>query len=143
MNRKGMLMFIGLALLVLGVSLMTAQDKTAKDPKRDADKQAIDKLVKETIQAFEKRDAAAIAANWTAEGEFIRNDGEAIRGRAEIQKGYAEYFKTLTGKPKLEIQSDGLRFPSADTAVAEVTLRLKNEAGETIASSWREHPAGP
>src|SRR5262249_25665573 len=81
--------------------------------------------------------AAAVAAHWTADGEFIRNDGEVIRGRAEIQKAYADFFKKLTGKPKLEVQSDGLRFPSADTAVTEVTLRLKNEGGDTIGSDWR------
>jgi len=89
------------------------------------------------MQAFEKRDAAAVAAHWTAEGEFIRNDGEPIRGRAEIQTAYADYFKQLAGKPKLEVQKDGLRFPSQDTAVAEVTMRLKDEEGEVIASSWR------
>jgi uncharacterized protein (TIGR02246 family) len=137
MNRKTTLLCAGLAMLVLSVSWMSAQDKAGKAPKREADKQAIDKLAKETVQAFEKRDAAAIAAHWTADGEFVRNDGEVIRGRAEIQKAYADFFKKLTGKPKLEIQSDGIRFPSADTAVAEVTLRLKNEEGETVASSWR------
>ena len=109
----------------------------SKGPDREADKLAIDKLTKDMIQAFDNRDAAAIAANWTAEGEYIRNDGEPIRGRAEIQKGYAEFFKTLKGKPKLEIQTDGLRFPSADTAVSEVTLRLKNEEGEVVASGWQ------
>jgi uncharacterized protein (TIGR02246 family) len=137
MYRKSILLFTGLVLLVLGVGFITAQDKTAKDPKREADKQAIEKLTREMIQAFDNRDAAAIAANWTAEGEFIRNDGEPIRGRAEVQKGYAEFFKTLKGKPKLEIEVDGLRFPSADTAVSEVTLRLKNDEGEEVASSWR------
>ena len=137
MNRQCTLLLTGFAVLALGVGFMTAQDKTAKDPNREADKLAIDKLIKETIQAFNNRDAAAIAAHWTADGEYIRNDGEPIRGRAEIQKGYAEFFKTLKGKPKLEIQSDGLRFPSADTAVSEVTLRLKNDEGEVIASSWR------
>jgi len=137
MYRKGILLVAGLAVVVLGVGFMAAQDKTAKGPDREADKAAIDKLIKENIQAFNNRDAAAIAANWTAEGEYIRNDGEPIRGRAEIEKGYAEYFKTLKGKPKLEIQTDGLRFTSADTAVLEVTLRLKNEEGELIASSWR------
>src|SRR5262245_52884758 len=142
MSRKSILVFAGLALLVLGVGFMTAQDKTAQDktaqdPKREADKQAIEKLSKEFIQAFEKRDAAAIAANWTADGEFIRNDGEPIRGRAEVQKGYADFFKTLKGKSKIEVQFDNLRFPSADTALSEVTLRLKNEEGEEIASSWR------
>jgi uncharacterized protein (TIGR02246 family) len=137
MQRKSIVLVTGLALLVLGVGFMAAQDKTAKDPKREADKQAIDKLSKDMIQAFAKRDAAAIAANYTANGEFIRNDGDVIRGRAAIEKAYAEYFRQLTGKPKLEIQTDELRFPSADSAVAEVTLRLKNDEGETIASSWR------
>jgi uncharacterized protein (TIGR02246 family) len=130
-------MFAGLAALILGVGFMTAQDKPVKDPKRAADKQAIEKLSKDMIEAFAKRDAAAVAANWTADGEFIRNDGDPIRGKADIQKAYAEYFRQLTGKPKLEIQADNLRFPSADTAVAEVTLRLKGEDGDTIASSWR------
>jgi uncharacterized protein (TIGR02246 family) len=137
MHRKRILLVTGLAVLLLGIRLMTAQDKADKGPGREADKAAIEKLVKENIQAFNNRDAAAIAANWTAEGEYVRNDGEMIRGRAEVQKGYAEFFKTLKGKPTLEVQTDGLRFPSADTAVSEVTLRLKNEEGEYIASSWR------
>jgi uncharacterized protein (TIGR02246 family) len=137
MHRKSILLVTGLAVAVLGVGFMTAQDKKDKGPDRGADKQAIDKLIKENIQAFNNLDAAAIAANWTADGEYIRNDGEPIRGREEIRKGYAEFFKTLKGKPKVEAQVDGLRFTSADTAVSEVTLRLKNEEGQPIASSWR------
>jgi uncharacterized protein (TIGR02246 family) len=137
MTRKSTLWFAGLALLVLGVGFMAAQDKPAKETKREADKLAIEKLAKEGVQAFEKRDAAAVAALWTADGEFVRNDGEVIRGRAEIQKAYAEYFKTLPAKVKPELQIDNLRFPSADTAVAEGTVRLKNEEGEVVASSWR------
>jgi hypothetical protein len=43
-------------------------------------KRTIDTLSKDMIQEFDKRDAAAIAPQWTAEGEFIRNYGEAIRG---------------------------------------------------------------
>jgi uncharacterized protein (TIGR02246 family) len=137
MHWKSIVLYTLLALVVLGGGLTTAQDKTAKGPKREPDRLAIDKLTKDMIQAFDKRDAAAIAANWTEEGEFIRNDGEPVRGRAEIQKGYAEFFNTLKGKPKLEIQSDAVRFPSADTALAEFTLRLKKE-GETVASGRQE-----
>jgi uncharacterized protein (TIGR02246 family) len=137
MYRKSIMLFSGLTLLVVSVGLMTAQDKTAQDPKREADKQSIDKITKETIRAFDNRDAAAIAAQWTAEGEFVRNDGVPIRGRAEIQKAYAEYFKALKGKPNLEIQTDSLRFPSRDSAVLEVTVRLKNADNDLLASSWR------
>jgi len=128
---------IALILVFLGIRFMTAQDKTDKAANHEADKQAIDKLVKDNIKAFNDRDAAAIAANWTDNGEYIRNDGTPVRGRAEIQKGYADFFKTLKGKPTLEVQVDDLRFPSAVTAVSEVTLRLKNEAGDLISSSWR------
>jgi uncharacterized protein (TIGR02246 family) len=137
MARNSILLVTGLALLGLGVGFITAQHTTPKGPDRKADKRAIEKLIEQSIQAYNNRDAAAITANWTAEGEYIRNDGEPIRGRAEIEKGYAEFFKTLKGKPKLEIKTDGLRFTSADTAVSEVVLRLKNEAGEVTASSWR------
>jgi uncharacterized protein (TIGR02246 family) len=137
MYRKLTVVVAGLALLVLGLGFMAAQDKTGKDSKREGDKAAIDKLTKEMIQAFDKRDAAAIVAHWTADGEFIRNDAEVIHGREALQKAYADYFKTLKGKLTLEIQSDGLRFPSADTAIEEITMRIKNDEGEFVASSWR------
>jgi uncharacterized protein (TIGR02246 family) len=134
----------GVVAAILCVSFMAAQDKKepaqekkAADPKREADKQAIDKLVQDQIQAFNNKDAKALAANWTEDSEYSRNDDVPFRGRAAIEKGYTDYFKTLKGKPKVEVQVDGLRFPSRDSAYSEVTLRLKNEEGEVIASSWR------
>jgi uncharacterized protein (TIGR02246 family) len=137
MYLKRILMVTGLALVVLSVGFNVAQDEKAKGPDREADKQAIDQLTKQMIEAYNKRDAVLVAANYTADAEHIRNDGEPIRGRAEIEKGYAEFFRTLKGKPTLEIHTDKLRFPSADTAFLEVTLRLKNEDNEAIGSSWR------
>src|SRR5690242_10674037 len=106
MHWKSIVPFALLALAVPGGSFTTAQDKTAQDPKREPDRLAIDQLTKDLIQAFDKWDAAALAAQWTEDGEFIRNGGEPVRGRAAIQKGYIEFFKTLKGKPKLEIQAD-------------------------------------
>ncbi len=137
MYRKGIVLVATFVLVFLGVSFMTAQDKATKGPEREADKLAIDGLIKANVQAFNSRDAAAVAANWTAEGEYIRNNGEPVRGRADIQKGYAEFFKTLKGKPTLEVQTDSLRFTSTDSALTQVTLRLKNEQGELISSIWR------
>lgn len=138
MCRKGIAILItAFALVILGVSFMTAQEKSAKAPDREADKQAIDSIIKVSVEAFSKRDAAAVAANWTADGEYIRNNSDVVRGRDNIQKGYADFFKTLKGKPTLEVQSDSLRFLSADSAISEVTLRLKNEQGDLIGSSWR------
>jgi len=116
----------------------TARADDAKPAARQADEAAVKKLGADFASAFEKSDSAAIASHYTNEGEFIRNDGEIIRGKGEIEKAYAAYFKTLSGKKKLEVQVDSLRFPSTDTAIAEVTLRLKGEDNEVDASSWRE-----
>jgi uncharacterized protein (TIGR02246 family) len=137
MSKKCIVAVAALALVFLGVSYLTVQGQATRGPDREADKQAIDKLIKDQIQAFNNRDAAAIVANWTADAEYIRNDGDPVLGRDAIQKGYADFFKTLKGKPTVEVQADNLRFPSADTAVSEVTLRLKNEQGDLIGSSWR------
>jgi uncharacterized protein (TIGR02246 family) len=141
MSRRSVMVVAGLAVAVLGLGVMTAQDREAKGPgkgpDREADWKAIEKLSRDAVLAFNNRYASAIAANWTDEGEYIRNDGEPIRGRAEVEKGYAAFFKTLTGKSTLEAQTDSLRFTSADTAVVEVTIRLRNEDGEVVASNWR------
>jgi uncharacterized protein (TIGR02246 family) len=128
---------IALSLAVFSITYVRVHGNATRSADRDADKQAIDTLIKQQIQAFNSRDAAAIAANWTTDAEYLRNDGDPIRGRDAIQKGYAEFFKTLTGKSNVEVQTDNMRFPSNDTAYTEVTLRLKNEAGEMIGSSWR------
>jgi uncharacterized protein (TIGR02246 family) len=138
MSKKYILPVTALTLVVFAVAYMRGvEGKANGNADREADKQAIDNVIKEQVQAFNNRDAAAVAANWTTDGEYIRNDGDPVRGRDAIQKGYAEFFKTLKGKPTVEVQVDNLRFPSADTAVSEVTLRLKNEQGDLIGSSWR------
>jgi uncharacterized protein (TIGR02246 family) len=122
-----------LAFVVSG--LASAEEKAAR---READRAAIDQLTKEMVQAFEKRDAAALASHWTEGGEFLRHEGEPVQGRAAIQQGYVAFFKTLQGKPKLELQMEALRFPSASMAVCQAKLRLKNEDGETVASGRQD-----
>jgi uncharacterized protein (TIGR02246 family) len=133
MHRNRIVLYTLLAVLVQSGGFTTAQDKTAQDPKREPDRLAIDKLTRDMIRAFDERDAAAVASHWTEGGEFIHNDGEPLRGQAEVQKGYAEYFRTLKGNPKLEVQPDALRFPTADMAVLETTLRLRNDDGDIVA----------
>jgi uncharacterized protein (TIGR02246 family) len=90
------------------------------------------------LDAFDRRDVAAIAARWTEDGQFTHDNDQPVRGRAAIRKGYEEFFKTLAGKPKLEIESDALDFPSADIAVKDTTLRLRDEDGVVVASG-RQH----
>jgi len=129
---------LSLALVASG-GPAAAQVETDKDTqKREADHRAIDQLTRDLIDAFDQRDVLAIVARWTDNGEFSHNNDEPVRGRADIQKGYEEFFNTLQGNPKLEIESDALHFPSANMAVKDTTLRLKNDDGEVVASG-RQH----
>jgi len=119
-GRPKLLLSLSVVLLITGLA-----PASQSESKRESDRLALKKVTKDMIEAFDKRDAAAIAAHWIDEGEFIHNDDEPIRGQARIERGYVEFFKTLKGHPKLQIQSDVLRFPSADMAVSETTLRLR------------------
>jgi uncharacterized protein (TIGR02246 family) len=138
MQRKIIALLALLTIMVQGGRYTIAQDKTAENAERVTDRLAIEKLTNHMILAFDKRDAAAIAAMWTEEGEFIGTDNESIHGRAELQKGYDEFFTTLKGKSTLEIQLNGLRFPSVDMAVADVALQLTNDEGKILASTWQD-----
>ncbi len=139
MNRRAMCLLTGLAILFLGVGSMTAEDKGKSepkiDPKREPDAKAIRKLGQDYVAAYEKGDAKACASFWTNEGEFIGEDGHVTEGRAAIEKSYADLFAKKEVR-KLEMEVTSIRFPSADTAVLESTLRRKNAEGEVVASSW-------
>src|SRR5262245_29187345 len=125
----------GCAALILGVGLMTADDKIKLDPKREADAKAIQKLGKDYIQAFEKGDVKALGAFWTEGGELTGEDGSVLRGRAAIEKSYAALFAKKEVR-KVDMHIDALRFPSNDTAILDATLRRTNAQGETLSSSW-------
>ena len=91
-------------------------------PKEDRD--AIAAAVKTFTEAFIKGDAKALAAHWTENGEYMSDDGETFRGRAAIEKEYAEAFSKRKSQPKVEIEIDTIRFPSKDTAIEEGHFRV-------------------
>ena len=64
---------------------------------RPADREAVRKALDGFVAAFQKGDAKAVAAGWTAEGEYISDDGTVFRGRPALEKAYAEFFTTNPG----------------------------------------------
>src|SRR5262245_56525415 len=65
----------------------------ADEPSRDADREAIRESSREFSRAFEKRDAKAVAALWTQQGEYQDETGDVVHGRAAIEKAFADVFK--------------------------------------------------
>jgi len=115
-------------LCVLGIVLClgfvgSAGSQGQGDP-RAADKAAIQNATKAFVKAFEKGDAKAVAAHWTTEGEYIDDDGTILRGRANIEKSYTEFFKKHANL-KAEVESESIRFISRDSAIEEGHFKVR------------------
>ena len=64
----------------------------------------------------------AAAALWTADGEYIGADGEAVGVRAEIERGLAAYFKA-NPKATIEVRVESVRAMGRELATAGASLR--------------------
>ena len=107
-------------------------DDSPAQPERAEDRAALRKRTEEILKAADKADAKALAGFWTETGEYVRGDDLTIRGRANIEKAYAEHFKAKKAG-SVELQAESARFLSDDTAIQEGTFVVKrpNPAEET------------
>ena len=98
-------------------------------PERSADEKAI----RETAEAFEKaynaKDAKAIAALFTAEGQIEDKDGDVSVGREAIEKVFADIFKEAP-KKTIDVTVESIRFIGPDLAVEEGSTKEIFEPGE-------------
>jgi uncharacterized protein (TIGR02246 family) len=113
----------------------TGAAKAADEAQHDADREAIRKQSAEFVQAFAKGDAKAVAAAWTEQGEYYDDAGAALRGRSEIEKEFAQFFKEHP-KSQVAVEIDSIRFPSRDLAIEEGVLRQLRD-GKELPSSTR------
>ena len=70
------------------------------------------------VAAFNKRDAKAVAALWTEDGEYIDDTGRRFIGRDAIEEGYSEFFSN-SPRVTLRVLIDSLRLLSGNTAIED------------------------
>jgi uncharacterized protein (TIGR02246 family) len=110
------------------------EQKKAAAGDRAADQDGVKKALEAFTAAFQKGDGKIVAALFTAEGEYIGDDGTTIRGRAALEKDYAEFFAKNPGNA-LEVEVDSIRFPSKDNAIVEGHFKLRmGKAKELVVS---------
>jgi uncharacterized protein (TIGR02246 family) len=102
------------------------------DP-RAQDAAAVRAAMQAFVKAFEARDAKAVAACWTAGGEFRNLDGVVVSGRDTLEKGLTALF-ARTPEVAAGIRPEPVRFLSNDVAVEEGTATVRR---------GRVEPAGP
>ncbi len=83
-----------------------------------ADEAAILKNAEAFVAAFNKGDAAALAAAWAPEGNYTSQSGTKLVGREAITKSFQEYFAANKGG-SLRIDIASLRFITPDVAIED------------------------
>ena len=113
--------FVALALASLVARPAVAQKKeaAAKDSSaKAADLQAIRESGQAFTKAFAKADAKAIAALWTADGEYVDHTGTVFAGRDAIEKEYESFFKGHPGY-QMNLVIDSLKLLSDSAALED------------------------
>ena len=113
----------------------SSQPPPAAADARNEDRAAIRASLESFVKAFESRDAKALAAHWTVEGEYNNEAGTTVQGRAAIEKAFTDFFMK-TPEVKAKIQPESLRFLSRDAAIGDGSVTVQRGPA-AIATSAR------
>jgi uncharacterized protein (TIGR02246 family) len=115
--RRRLLWYLTVPAVAVGIPAWPAL--AGQDDNAEA-KSAIAKKAEAFVEAFHKGDAAALAAFWTPNGEYTDEAGKIHKGREAIEKIFQGLFAENKDL-KLRIDSDSLRFVTADVAIEKGT----------------------
>lgn len=114
-----------LALAFLAVQARAQQPVTGPDPQDLPIRQMIGSFK----AAFDKADAAAIAAMHAEDAQVIGPEGNAVKGREAIQKQFESYFGENPGAT-VELEVTSLKFLTPDVAQEEGVAKVKPAGSE-------------
>lgn len=109
---------------ILSLCSMTWGQEKPKTPPVDtsdahtADRAAIADVFKSLSKSFAARDAQAVVAHWTTEGEYDNQAGVSLKGKEALVAAFAGFF-AKTPELTSDVLAGEVRFLAKDTAVAE------------------------
>ena len=98
------------AMAILGLSIAVSAQKIDPDAQKIADQYSA---------AFNKGDANALAALYTANAMRVGPDGQLVTGRAAIEKTYGDAFAGPLKGTKLTLEQGGIQVVAPDVKVME------------------------
>jgi len=88
------------------------------------------------VEAYNKRDAKALAAMWSPEAVYVDPEtGDEAIGREEIEKEFADTFAGITDA-KLEVTVNAIKFLSPNVAIETGTARIVRPKEEPDESTY-------
>jgi uncharacterized protein (TIGR02246 family) len=82
------------------------------------DEKALKKRADAFVEAFNKGDAASLAAFWTEDADYVDQVGRTTKGRNALEKTYAKLFAERKGA-KLFISTTSMRMVKPDLAIED------------------------
>lgn len=122
-----------IASLVLGVSIFLICPQISPAAETSAEENAVRQTANAFVDAYDRGDAAAVAALWTEDGEYtIGND--TVKGRSAIAKLYAEFFRQHPGS-KMQVKIGSIRMLAPTVALERGTASVSGRPNEPSSAS--------
>ncbi len=137
MNKTWCMSLLTASCLLLASSwVLTAQESTSKKDAKPAspDEMAIGAAAAAFTAAFEKGDVKAFSSLFTEQAEYV-DENMTLNGRAEIEKGYAEFFAKRKAI-KAEGTSNLVKLIGSDTAIEDGTFTVKAEGEAPVSTRY-------
>lgn len=115
-----------------------APAKTSPPPAGAEEQKAVNESARAFADAFNRHDAPAIGAGFTAEGEFVTEAGDVIRGRDAIVAHFESLF-VLAPKSRIGLRIDSIQ-SIAPTVVIEEGL-VESAAGPDSVPEYSRYVA--
>jgi uncharacterized protein (TIGR02246 family) len=135
---------VALSIVFVGellASVAVAQERppaVAAAPVAANDDEAVRAAAEAYSRAFNAEDTAAIADAWTADGNYVNEEGEANRGRDAIAKKYAAFFAQNNGVT-MQMAIANLKLLNPTTAMTDGTITLQSAvAGTPLVSRFSD-----
>ncbi len=117
-----------LTLAILGLALLVTlpawtQPPARKAPEKNPEEDVLMKRAQAFVEAFNKGDAAAMAAFFTPGGDVVDQEGNHLKGRKAIEESYKKLFTEVKGA-KLFIRIASLRVVSPTLALEDGTTEV-------------------
>ncbi|MDG2012012.1 MAG: SgcJ/EcaC family oxidoreductase, partial [Pirellulaceae bacterium] len=108
-----------LTLLVPFNSLSAQQESSQASANNSDAQQAVIDSVKTYVEAYNRRDAAALSQHWSETGTWVDDDGSAVQGRENIRKAFAAIFSEMKADPSLTVNVRKVSLVTDDVALEE------------------------
>lgn len=111
---------VGLLVAAAGVTASTAAVEAAPTPAAEAhrgDQAAFDRLRQLQEDAWQRGDATAWAATFTADGDMVTFNGDHLHGRQHMTDRMQHYFDTYLAGTRLLMLTEQVRYVEPGTVI--------------------------